>query len=307
MKKKSTTCSETGRHPNGHTQKGAPHVSAVSISALAISALNGAWRGMAFFAATAFFFGAILFGCSTPGHYLPDGAFSFQDPQSRPEINALISEIRKKNAGLKTFKGIGKIRFQRTGASQVARAAWMADVPGKFYISILAPVGPPLARFAGDGSSLYIAVQNGSKIYKRRYRSGIQTAAIKRFIPIPVNFNDLVLFLAGQIPLPKRLRADFCKNKKESGRCLIIEDTESRDIQRLYFDEDKKTVKKIESYSKNGALKYWARFGKIKETGGFLVPMSLFFSDDMGTDFSLRISRYWPNAPVLSESFVLTQ
>ena len=302
MKKKSTTCSETGRHPNG-----APHVSAAFVSALAVSALNGARRGMACFSAAALFFGAILLGCSTPGHYLPDGAFSFQDPQSRPEINALISEIKKKNAGLKTFKGIGKIRFQRAGASQVARAAWMADVPKKFYISILAPVGPPLARFAGDGSSLYIAVQNGSKIYKRRYKKGMQTAAIKRFIPIPVDFDDLVRFLAGQIPLPKRLRADFCKNKKGSGRCLIIEDTERRGIQRLYFDEEKKNVEKIESYSQNGDLKYWARFGKIKETGGFLVPMSLFFSDGMGVDFSLRISRYWPNAPVLRENFAFTQ
>jgi hypothetical protein len=183
----------------------------------------------------------------------------------------------------------------------------MGSIPKKFYISVLAPAGPPVARFAGDGSAFYIAMQNGSKVYKKRYKNGIETAAIKRFLPIPIDFEDLVLFLGGQVPVPNRLRARFCRNKKEPGQCLIIEDLESREIQRIYFDKEKNTIKKMVVYTPKGRLKYRARFEKIKKIGDFSVPMNLFFSDGMGTDFSLRIERYWANIPVSPEHFALQQ
>ena len=257
-------------------------------------------RARALGAAFALLFLAMaLFGCA--GDRSSPGRRYFPDPSLRGEIETLIQAAKDKNAGLGAFKGLGKIRFSQNGQTQSARAAWIGAVPGKFHLAILGPAGGPVANIAGDGVFLYLAFRQDNKLYKRR----MGDRSVMSRLPVPVDFKDMVLFLAGRIPVLEHGRAALSGNPGEPGRRLTLEGKRDGRMEKIYFDGAQKRVQKIEMYDKNGALKYRAEFGKIRKTGGFEVPFELRISDGMGKDFFMAVERYWPNVATRPENFVL--
>lgn len=251
-------------------------------------------------AAIALLFAAMaLFGCA--GDRPGPPARSFPAPALQGEIQTLIRAAREKNAGLRSFKGLGKIRFSQDGHIQSARAAWIGAVPGKFHLAILGPSGTPEANIAGDGVFLYLALRRDNKLYKRKMGDGF----VKSRLPVPADFRDMVLLLAGRIPVLDHGRAALSETPGDPGRRLTLWGKKDGRVERIYFDGEKNQVRKVEMYEKTGALQYRAEWGKMRRAAGFEVPFELRVSDGLGGYFFMAAERYWPNVATRPENFVL--
>jgi len=114
----------------------------------------------------------------------------------------------------------------------------------------------------------------------------------------------MVTVLSGGVPLGVYESTRLFKLKK--GYILILFKN-GEPTCKLYLDEDKKNIRKIEIFNMSGSLAYRTVFGNFKDIDGYTIPFRMNFSDDKGSGFKLDINRYWANVPVSPSMFVLSK
>ncbi len=247
---------------------------------------------------------ALVVGCSamttgtSPGKEGPPPVSA-----ARIEAQAILSALNRRNAGLKNFKGIGKVRIWQDGKLKIdERIAWVGSDPGKINITVLIG-GHPAVKMASDGKWFYYyEAGKGGPIYKKYAASN---ASLKRLISIAVQTDDVLNLLAGRVPIRDHHRARLDKLANEPGYALVLKKRWWGTIQKIYLDESKTRAQQIEFFSRAGNLIYRARFDALRTVNHYLVPGRLNISNDEDVRFELDIKRYLADVDVTSSMFVL--
>ncbi len=113
--------------------------------------------------------------------------------------------------------------------------------------------------------------------------------------------------------LDSRLRGNDKKDRNSTSYeaikheyVLVLKKDWENVIEKIYLDETRTNVRKLEMFDLNGLLLYRAEFIRMQNINGLLVPSRLFFSGANGDSFQLDINRYWADVSILPSTFVLT-
>ncbi len=235
--------------------------------------------------------------------FLPSKELEIIPPEKASEVRDLLSTLQSKNDTLKSFKGIGKIKVWQNGIIQVnQRVAWMGEKPVKLSIAVLIS-GYPAIKLATDGKWLYYLETRGhDMVFKKIAESDPD---LKNIISIPITSSDIVMLLAGGIPLRKFHTVDLIANRADSGYILVLKERWWGLREKIYFDESGSHVRQIDVFDRSGSLKYRAQIENIRSVTGYQVPFRLKLSTGEGADFLLDIDRYWANVELPASVFVL--
>jgi hypothetical protein len=224
------------------------------------------------------------------------------DTAAITEVNHLLSTIRLKNRNLKTFKGIGKITFwEEDKKSITSRIAWVGSDSDMIRIAILNISGQPLLTLADDGQWFYFLSHTDNSFYKKRS----SYSNLKKAIQIPIKPVEIVSLLAGRIPLYEYHTAHIIRNKKQ-GYVIVLKKRSGNVIQKIYLNEDKKDVKKVELFDVNEKLLYFVVIDSQQKINKYHVPFKLSVSSDNGNGFKIDVYKYWADVSVRPSMFVLT-
>lgn len=220
------------------------------------------------------------------------------------EVRNLLSVLRTKNNSLRNFKGIGNIRVSQNGHFYMdQRVAWIGERPVKLSIAVLVS-GYPAIKLAADGEWLYYLETHGSETEYKKIRTSDPN--LKTIISIPISSSDVVMLLAGCIPIPAFDSVDFIKEAGTHDFVLVLRKKWWGIRQKIFYDDDQSRVYRIEVFQPSGELIYRAELERIQRVGEFDVPFQLKLSTDNGSHFQLDIDRYWVNVELPPSAFVLT-
>jgi len=245
----------------------------------------------------AIFFSACSFFTERIVKSLPE----LSDTATIIEVNNLLSNIRLKNRNLNTFKGIGKITFWQKDTQCITLSiAWIGSAPELIRIAILNISGQPLLSLANDGEWFYFLSHTDNSFYKKRSSSSI----LEKVIKLPVKPVEMVSFLAGRIPLYEYHTANITRNKKQE--YVIVLKKNGNVIQKIYLDENKKNVRKVELFDKKGNFLYSLEIAGLQKINEYHVPVRIIALSDNGNGFKINIHKYWTDVSVNPSMFVLT-
>jgi len=223
------------------------------------------------------------------------------DTAAITEVNNLLSNISLKNRDLKTFKGIGKITFLEEDKKSITSSiAWVGSGHDMIRIAILNISGQPLLSLANDGQWFYFLSHTDNGFYKKRS----SYSNLKKVIQLPIKPVEMVSFLAGRIPLCEYNTADIISNKEEG--YVIVLKKKGNVIQKIYLNEDKKNVQKVEMFEAKGNLLYSIEIDGSQKINEYRVPMRIIAANDNGNKFKIDIHKYWVDVSVDPSMFVLT-
>ena len=176
----------------------------------------------------------------------------------------------------------------------------MGACPDKIRIAALAPSGQPLASLASDGTHLYVLSHPDSRFYHRRAGE-----LLTDFLSIPMKTADMISLFCGRVPVFPHRSSKLVPNPEGNGWLLELRSAWGESVEKIYLDQTKETVLKIESLDAQGLSLFQAEWGRVEEINGFFCPFWILLSDREGPVFELTVERLWANPPVNPESFVL--
>jgi len=219
------------------------------------------------------------------------------------EVRDLLSVLRTKNDSLRNFKGIGNIKVSQKGDFYLdQRVAWIGERPVRLSIAVLVS-GFPAIRLANDGEWLYYLETHGSETEFKKIRAS--DPSLKTIISIPISSSDVVMLLAGCIPMPAFDSVDFIKEEAPQGFVLVLKERWWGIRQKIFYDENQSRVYRIDVFQRSGALMYRAEIERIQRVGEFEVPFQLKLSTDNGNYFQLDVDRCWVNVEMPPNAFRL--
>ncbi len=219
------------------------------------------------------------------------------------EIRNLLSTLQTKNDTLKNFKGIGKIKIWQNGIIKVdQRLAWIGEKPVKLSIAVWVS-GYPAIKLAADGKWLYYLETHGQdKVFKKIPASD---PSLKEIISIPITSSDIVMLLAGGIPIREFNSVDLIEEKAGNGYVLVLKERWWGIREKIYFNESRSQVRQIDVFHRSGSLMYRAKIENMQSVTGYQVPFRLRLTNNEGADFQLDVDQYWANVELPASVFVL--
>ena len=236
-------------------------------------------------------------GCSM----LSQSPSQIAHPPESTEVTRILLNLSQFNADLLTFKGTGKIKLWKKDGSQVVRSAWTVARPDKIRVVIQGITGFPVASMAVDGNRFYLLSYSQDSFYKTE----IQDPSLEKLVSIPVTAGDFIKLISGAVPIRKYQSSALLLSPSQSGYILSLKGERGIDIEKVYLDQTER-VQRIEMFTLKGQLAYRVDFNGETEVEDFRVPARLVFNNDDGSGFQLDMDKFWPNAPVSSDMFVIT-
>jgi len=216
----------------------------------------------------------------------------------------LLSSLDTKNQNLKTFKGIGRIRLWHKNKDKInERVAWAGTNPSSLLIVVLVS-GHPAIKFSTEGNFLYYLDLTTTPPFFKKIRS--TDSCLDRLVSIPIPSRDVVSLLSGRVPIHEYTSAGLIKNKSKKGYILVLKKKWRGVIEKIYLDENKSDIQKVEIFKSDGSLKYRAAFKTMQSIKNYHVPVKLIISNDDGAGFILDIERYMADATVSPSMFALS-
>jgi outer membrane lipoprotein-sorting protein len=219
------------------------------------------------------------------------------------EHHRLLNILVNRNEALKTFKGIGLATVRKNEKDYITRLAWAGSRPEKLRVELTGGPGLPKMGFSSDGSWLYYFNPEDSKTPVKKFSS--KNPSLKSFLSVPITAVDIVTFLSGRIPDYAPLTVQCRRSVDGEGDVLVLKKEWWQNArQEIYLNTARTEIRKIKAY-KGNFLEYCIEFAKMQTVKGFRVPSILTISDDDGSYFRLKIDRYWVNASISPDIFVL--
>jgi hypothetical protein len=220
------------------------------------------------------------------------------------EVRDLLSVLRAKNDSLRNFKGIGNIKISQKGRFYLdQRVAWIGEKPARLSIAVLVS-GYPAIKLATDGEWLYYLEIHGAETEFKKIRAS--DPSLKAITSIPISTSDVVMLLAGCIPMPAFDSVAFIQEEATKGFVLVLKEKWWGIRQKIFYDENQSRVYRIDVFQRSGALLYRADIERIQRVAGYEVPLQLKLSTADGNDMQLDIDRCWVNTELPPSAFVLT-
>lgn len=239
------------------------------------------------------------------------------------DIEAFLLTLKNQNVDLKTFKGVGKVTLYRDGKKNLPnRIAWVGASPDKFRAVLSSASGRPFLSFASDGQWFFVFDHLQGQFNKRRTNHYI----VKNFFSVSIELADIVSMLSGRVPvrrhrsacllkdndshqgLPTRLQPVSSEESRggEDENILVLKGVWGNIYEKIFLDNSKNDVRKIEAFDLGGVLAYRAELSAWQNVNGYRIPATVVVSSDEGSGFRLDVERYWPNVHVAPSIFELS-
>lgn len=244
-----------------------------------------------------------VFSLTSCAVFRPSQELEITPAAKATEIRSLLSALQTKNDTLKNFKGIGKIKLWQNGIIQVdQRLAWIGEKPLKLSIAMWVS-GYPAIKLATDGKWLYYLETHGQDtVFKKISASD---PSLKEIISIPITSSDIVMLLAGGIPIRKFNSVDLIEKKTGNGYVMVLKERWWGIRAKIYFDQSQSQAHQIDVFDRSGRLMYRAAIEKMQSVSGYEVPFRLRITNNEGADFQLDVDQYWTNVDPPAAAFVL--
>ncbi len=223
----------------------------------------------------------------------------FEPGQS--EAETLLINLKKKNNSLKAFKGIGRINLTQNQELISARMAFLGSKPSSLRIEVLSPTGQPTLSFSAHNETIYFISHFESKFFKKRSKD----ANLKYLLSIHMNVSEVMELLTGRIPILDYTSCKLVRNDQKNGWVLVLKKRWSGVCEKIYLDESRTKIYKIEIFSSQDTLKYRTVFEESIFIDNFEIPKRITITDNKNTLFNLRIDTYVTNIEVQENVFVL--
>ncbi|MFC1856647.1 hypothetical protein ACFL9U_01310 [Thermodesulfobacteriota bacterium] len=237
------------------------------------------------------------FSCSRFVGKFPGKALEAIDP----ETQNLVLALKEKNSDLKTFKGLGKIKWVDKGKKYRTRIAWIGSTTGELRLEMFGTGGQMLVSIATDGKYVYFFSHSQGRFAKTRSTE----KSLQNIISIPISIHDVVLLLSGRLPFRAHYMATLGDRDAKPGSVLVLKDKRGNLVEKIYLDSEKMIADEIEIYGFGESLKYRARFEKVRTVNGYQVPFRLFILNDGDSKFELDVDKFWTDVSVSPKMFVL--
>ncbi len=184
----------------------------------------------------------------------------------------------------------------------MVRTAWTGARPDKIRIVIQGITGFPVASMAADGNWFYLLSYSQDSFYKAE----VHNPDLEKLVSIPVTAGDVISLVSGVVPIRPYQSSTLMQLPAESGYVLSLMGERGVDIEKIYLDQARMQVHRIEMFTPKGQLAYRVDFHGETEADGFRIPARLIFNNDDGSGFQLDMDKFWPNAAVSPDMFVIT-
>ncbi len=212
-------------------------------------------------------------------------------PVITEEAIEALAELDRVNAGLASFKGIGKIRLWNENGAQISRLAFLGADGNKIRIQILGITNPADMIIAGNGERFYYVSNLDGRFIEKK----TSDPDLEKIVSLPIRVSQVVALLSGRVPMAD-YRSASIENNPQGGRVLVLRKW-GKIVQRTYFDTDNH-VTKTEMLKSDGSPEYRAEFGKVKTVGAYRIPFLVTVANDDGNGFQLDIKRYWTDVAI---------
>ena len=128
---------------------------------------------------------------------------------------------------------------------------------------------------------------------------------LKKLLSIPLETSEAFEFLAGRVPVHDYHSASLQKKTDSGDYILVLEKKCLKVVEKIYLDESKKKVRKVEMFDLRGSLLYRAELSRIQDNG-YQIPSRLDIASRSDGGFRLDIEKYWTNISISPSTFVLT-
>lgn len=243
----------------------------------------------------------LISGCAV---FRPARELEITPAEKANQVRDLISVLKTQNDSLRNFKGIGNIQIRQNDRFVLdERLAWIGEKPVKLSIAVLIS-GFPAVKLATDGEWLYYLEVHGQDTTFRKFPAS--DPSLKKLISVPISASEVIMLLAGQIPIPEFDSAALIEDEASPGYVLILKEKWWGVRQKIYYDRSISEVQRIDVFQRSGVLKYRAEIENRQSIDGFQVPLRLRLFTPDGDDCLLIIDRYWANVDPPPSVFVLT-
>ena len=159
--------------------------------------------------------------------------------------------------------------------------------------------GQPLISLSADQDHFFYLSHTNAAYYEKNTPG----ATLEDLSSIPVTIEDIMEFLSGRVPIRDHTTAYVRKLDSGPGFVLVLEKDWTGIIQKIYLDESKTKIYKVEIFGITGALHYRAELVGETIMDGFTLPKRLVLANGNGDSIQLKIDRYFPNVPVEQSMF----
>jgi len=218
------------------------------------------------------------------------------------ESEILLSALSHRNDSLRTFKGTGKVNIVKNGNSYTSKVAWLGSAPEKLRIELIGSPGQPKIGFSCDGQWLYYYDhKDKAKPVKRIPTSD---SSLRQFTSITITSRDVVSMLSGRIPEYEYHSSEIKKEKSSDGYVLVLYKKWWMGSQKIYLAANRREIEKIEIYNGN-ILIYRIEFRGMQSIKSYNIPKRVIVTNSEGNRFQLDIERFWADAAVSPDLFIL--
>jgi len=213
-----------------------------------------------------------------------------------PAAGRFLSIIEQKNAAIKSFKGIGRIRVWDSGFSRTSRAAWLGTADGRLRIEFLGLPGQPVAKFIFDGSQFLFFSQTDQQIYREKSTD----PNLAPITGISIKASEVIDFLAGGIPVYEHDSVSLEQPGSDDRYVIIFKKRWLGVVEKIFFNGS--VIEKVEVF-KWGSKIYQATLKDMRTVSGNPVPFFLEIQNTDNQGFAFSVDRQWADIDVQPAMF----
>lgn len=222
-------------------------------------------------------------------------------PRIDPAAGPALKSLEARNRDLKTYKGIGDLRWDTGSEIRTARAAWAAALPAALRFSLLGPTGTPMLSIAADGKHLYALSHTEAELH----RSAGADPGLKPVIGIPVRMREIIACFGGRIPL-KAFGQAILDTDDGVHQVLILKNRWGKTVQKIYFEKDAFQAIRVEWFDGEGKPGATVLMTDFRDIDTYRIPFRLILNY-RDIRFAITVDRFWTDVPVPDAAFVLTR
>ena len=223
-------------------------------------------------------------------------------PSTEIDPGPVMADLRQVNAGMTSFKGLGRIKIWKPDGLQSTRIVWAGYHTDQLRLEILDAGGRPFSSVVYDGRRFYLSLHSERRFFQKETRH----ADLSRLVSLPVSVRDLLAILAGRVPLLEDAQPKIEKVPPGNQYVLLLTNGWlKKQTAKIYLREDMKTVWKYELYQGKNRLLYRVEFLGFKEYGDYRLPNTLLFSNGSQTRIRIDVDKIWPDAKLPASVFIL--
>lgn len=221
-------------------------------------------------------------------------------PEDQSPARRIIESVVDRNNGLMRYKCLAQVHLSDEGESIKGRIALAATAPNRMRVEWLSMLGQPLTSLAGDGEVITVLFHSSSKMY----RMPQLRTALERVLHIPIGIEDLLSILSGRPPLPDYSAAQL-RSGTPGGERVVLKNRWRGIVARLEMDQATNRIRNMQVFDGAGTMVYEVQWRQWQRQGSYDIPKKVIIRAQPERSVTLTVDRFWPNAEVSPDTFVL--